>query len=286
MAKEFEPERFLNSLITNDKGKLTWREDIKKRSPARDPRRDFQSFVKRWGRITSYSEFSPILNSDDLVEVKKGEFVTSRRECVRPDGLLRIIDKFPVQLSKPPSLILVGILNPNSLLAVLKWLEIKGWNDTQVTVVDVSSIPLETTRLMIEKNCIPKSFKIDLIHSDILDYKPTRQPNFIIADILNTWMVPQVFVPSFRITNPYFRYRKFLEWVRQNTCSNGWFLSRCLILPEKPRGNFPSHSLFPLVGKRAERVFQYMYESNFRTVHLIKVINRVSGYTHLNFLCR
>jgi hypothetical protein len=48
----------------------------------------------------------------------------------------------------------------------------------------------------------------------------------------------------------------------------------------------PEGAKLTLVGIDADKIFEKLYQTNFSTVHLIKVRNLQSGYQHLNFMCK
>src|SRR3989344_9655921 len=56
-------------------------------------------------------------------------------------GILRTIDMFPITLSQPRNILLVGAYTHKSLTTLLDFCESKRWKDSHVTLVDRSPIP-------------------------------------------------------------------------------------------------------------------------------------------------
>jgi hypothetical protein len=152
---ERERNDFWGKLIILDhEGLLKWRPDIEIEIDNVDSRRFPEKYIARCNGPTRLDDFISNLSSNDLAYRALNEFVTQERENVRVDGLLRTLDKFPVEIPKPENIILVGAATPNSLMSVLKWASVKNWPNSSVTLIDKSPIPIETVKEMINANYI------------------------------------------------------------------------------------------------------------------------------------
>jgi len=220
-------------LSVDNQGQLKWLPEIEKRISPSDHRKYPAGYMLRCGQLPRLEEFNPIFDVGDLVQVGPDEFITEREEITRVDGLLRIVDISRVVIDEPQNLVLVGALTPNSLMATLTWLTRKRWSDCQVHLIDNSPIPIETIKMLLESGYINWPAGINLIEEDILECSLVQRPDIVIGDILNTWMVPHYYLAKSEHGSPYQRYQDFLEWATLTTKPGGWFLSRCLILPEK-----------------------------------------------------
>jgi hypothetical protein len=213
-------------------GRLVWKPEVADRISGPDFRGSPARYVSRCGFLPHYRDFSPLLDVEDLVEIGEGNYITMRKECVRVDGLLRVVELFDFEIPRPDDLLLIGALTPNSFLAVLSWLERKGCSGCNVNLIDKSLVPVETIRVMLKRGLIPWDGSLQVDVADVLNWSPMSKPDLIIGDILNTWMVPHYFCPDSG-EQPYLGYTKFLSWVRNHLNIDGLFLSRCLVLPEE-----------------------------------------------------
>lgn len=228
-------------LTASPRGFLRWQLDVEGRirhDPGKgtDSRGNPERYMVMCGRLHTLEEHRPVFTTDDLIRVAPHEFVTHKGEITGVNGLLRLVDKFPITIPTPEEILLVGSISPNSLLSVLAWCREKGWVQTHVTLVDNSAAPIETLRLMQEGGYFDWSGGVNLIEKDILDYHPDRQTDVVIADILNVWMTDTYHYPHLDRRSPYAQFEKFLRWGARAVGNDGWFLSRCMIFPSLSRG--------------------------------------------------
>jgi hypothetical protein len=266
-------------LIEVDKeGRMMWLPRIRTELNLEDYRSDPGCFVARCGGLRSLDFFDPRLSVENLNEVGNQEYITSESENVRVDGLLRLFKLFDYDAQRPEKVVLVGVLTPNSLLAVLSWLKGRDWGGCNVSVIDKNPVPVETICLMKNQGYIPWRGDLKIHLEDVLDWHPDQKQDLIIGDILNTWMVPHYFDPK-EGQKPYADYSKYLNWARESLSDEGFFLSRCLVLPEVNKPGFaPDRKLG--VEQKADLVIGrlgYLEEAVNKEL-LIQSLRRRMGY--------
>lgn len=241
-------------LVTaSSRGFLRWRPDIDRLSGG-DPRSYPERYMAMCGNLHTLDEHGPVLGASDLVEKEAGVYEAPDGEITGVNGLLRVVDKFPITILPPDNILLVGAISPNSLMSTIVWCQENGWNESQLTLVDKSPIPIETIRLMKDGGYFDWSGGIELAQEDVVDYVPAQKPDVIVADILNMWMVDKYYYPHLDKKSPYSVFERLLEWASDSLDDNGWFFSRCMISPESNGGNDPNLRFKELARKRTERI--------------------------------
>ena len=233
------------------KGFLRWRPGIITEGTSRNQP---VNYMLMCGRLRSLEEHHPTLTTEDLIEIGPQEFETHEGEITGVNGLLRIVDRFPITLSNPKEVLLVGSISSNSLLSVLAWCKEKKWNKTHVTLVDKSCIPIRHLSLMQKENYFHWPGGCSLIKKDILKYKPLEPPKIIIADILNAWMVKPYHSFHLAKQSPYTKFEEFLKWGAETVVDNGWFFSRSMIWPPSFAEQDPNSRFAETAQKRANQI--------------------------------
>ncbi len=265
-------------LEVDSQGCVVWIPKIRYNLPESDYRNLPVRFMSRCGNLREFNQFTPRLGTEEMIKEGNGEFLTSQKENVRVDGLLRLVDKFPVSLTKPERLTLIGALTPNSLFSVLFWLKKRGWLNCNVSVIDKSTVPIETLKLMAESGYIKWNGGLKLEVQDVFDWRPKEKQSLIIGDILNTWIVPHYYDPK-KEENPYKDYCSLLISVKRSLAEDGWFLSRCLVLPSKDLPNF-SPGRMKSTAQKTKRIINQLGEmGRFVDERLIeKELRGTTGY--------
>jgi hypothetical protein len=247
-----------NQLLTvSPKGFVMWRPDIQNKA-GMESRNDPVRFMAMCGNLKPLESHFPTFETDDLVEVKPKVFETSQGEITGVNGLLRLIDKFPIKLKKPNNVLLVGAITPKSLLTTLAWFKIKGWNDTHLTLVDKSPVPIKTLEAMERGGYFNWQGGVSLIEEDILKFKPFFKTDLLIGDILNVWLVDNYQYPHLNSINPYLKYEQFLKWAKEIISNDGWFVSRNMIAPITSTKEEPNSRFHKTVKEKAGVIIQQL----------------------------
>lgn len=247
-----EQEIWGDMLTVSQRGFLRWNEDIARKAGG-DPRENPERYMVMCGNLRTLDNHNPTLDADGLEEISPNHLAAPNGEITGVNGLLRLSDRFPISLDKPKDILVVGAVTPNSMLSVLKWAKHKNWDQSHVTLVDKSPVPITTLEKMQHGGYFDWPGGVSLIQDDILKHAPTRQPQVVVADILNTWMVDTFQYPHIDKASPYDAYKTFLRWGADTVKNGGLFLSRCMIAP--PRQRRDPNILFHQDAKsRAEKV--------------------------------
>ncbi|MFH1840812.1 MAG: hypothetical protein ABH807_01490, partial [Candidatus Shapirobacteria bacterium] len=242
-----------NMIRVSNRGFLRWNENIALKTGG-DPREYPERYMAMCGNLRKLEDHNPTLDTDDITELSPNHFVANQGEITGVNGLLRLIDRFPINIRQPKEVLVVGAISPNSLLSVLAWCRKKNWQNTHVTLVDKSPVPITTLQHMQNGGYFNWSGGVDLLEENILGYTPKTQPQIVIGDILNMWMVDAYQYPNLDRKSPYEQYKKFLYWGANTVGNEGWFLSRCMIAPSKQRNIDPNLRFQQESKDRADRI--------------------------------
>ena len=238
---------------------LEWRDDIRDRAGL-DPRADSPArYMAMCRNLRPLSEWdAAVLDTGDLHPVSANEFIAKEGEITGANGLLRLINKFPISLGDPKQITLVGAISPNSLYSTLTWCASEGWNDAHVTLIDKSLIPIETLRLMQEGGYFNWQGGVSLIEGDVTKFTPERQPDIVIADILSSWMVEPYHASLLHCRSPFEEFEKFLAWGSKTVTNHGWFFSRCMVAPENGTNTDPNLRSAVAAKERTDRIVEQL----------------------------
>ena len=244
-------------LTVSPRGFVRWKPDIDIRAGT-DSRNNPVRYMAMCGNLQTLETHAPTFNTDDLHQVAPGFYEAIEGEITGVNGLLRLVNKFPVSLNEPEEILVVGAITPNSMLSTLAWCREKSWGKAHITLVDKSPVPIMTLQVMKEGGYFDWRGGVNLVEADILNYQPLEKPDLVVGDILNFWMIDAYQYPNFDKGSPYENYERYLEWARRITDEEGWFLSRCMITPSSPQENNPSLRFQKTSTERAKIITQQL----------------------------
>jgi hypothetical protein len=277
-------------------------------------------------------------DNSDLKLLQNGIYETNDGVITGVNGLLNVTDMFNMKPEDVDEVLLTGAISDKSLFSTLAWVDWNKWN-AHVTLVDISSIPLDHVQTLTDLGAFVESPKFSLLQTDLLRFNPKSKPKIIVGDMCNVWAVPKFVLDG---SNPYKSYDQMVNWSSNNLAGNGLFYSRCVIYPESQNnedlnikfsapieekaqmvfdqlgklGNgvnrqwvresaedlfdkvhpstfcglehcFPEFVEHPtLEGVKAEEKMRSLHLKHFSQIEEIKILDKKSGATYLNFACR
>jgi len=252
-----EQEVWRQLLTVSPRGFVRWQPDIDIRA-GMESRNNPVRYMAMCGNLRTLDAHAPTFTTDDLHQLAPDLYEATEGEITGVNGLLRLADKFPVSLSEPEEVLVVGAITPNSLLSTLAWCRENRWENAHVTLVDKSPVPIRSLQTMKEGGYFDWIGGVEFIEEDILHYQPSERPDLVVGDILNLWMVDAYQYPNLDKGSPYDNFERFLRWGRRIVDGEGWFLSRCMITPSSPDEYNPNLRFQKTAAERAKVITQQL----------------------------
>jgi len=237
MAKA-EQDIWNNMVAVGKFGNLQWVNPIDSKissNPAigGETRRFPERYIAMVGEIRTPGEISWEAFSTSIykkVSLHKAEIES---ESTGVNGLLRIVDLLNPPHEQPKNIVQVGAFSPISIFCTLRWMEQKGWNNTSLTLVEPSPIPLAHLRTLKEQEFFDWPEKFSIVQGDFRHFNFEKPVDIVICDILNAWTIPAFYTPRLRKRTPYKVYEEIIGNAGRLLTKGGKLYSRSIVFPER-----------------------------------------------------
>lgn len=184
-------------------------------------------------------------NTKPLNSLDHSNFEAHSGEDLGVSGLFRSVSLLPSGLGwvselQPQDVLLVGAMG-YSLNQLLSAMHHFGWDNTRVTVVDKSVIPLRVLNRLGELGYWSWPGGVELVHSNIVDYHD-RAVDLVFMDIVSASAVRRSDYSHRRKLSPWINYQAILGNCKSLVKPGGRFFSRTLChlrLPESGKNHNP-----------------------------------------------